>query len=477
MAVVLKPLPSFAESMAGFVQTIPLTAISDAKLDQPADLVKMGRGSQAFLALGRLTGKAPGGRILFYDAQAMAPGQSLDLPHDVETLAFDAGANRLFVAGNKDDTFHISAIDVESRTVQSVILAGRTELPALALSPDGRIFTGGSTGNAIRVVSREAFAPAEIAADNFKRGQAVPTEVLFYPGEGGVKSIAVSADGKVFFVSDAREPRAIAVEVGGKQARVDSIEVGSTNPNANASIPLVMRAETSPETRKGDLGSLILADYGQQRLIVTDFDPSFMTLNVVTDSPFRLPPAADVEAAKERAFGLRESPLLLSTNTDQSTILVGSRESRTLQLFGRNSYALEIAREFNLQAPPESLDVSDDGKIALIIQSGRTTISRLSEDKLPDIPAIEKPSPAKSLPRTYSKVNDRTASEDIRELQRKLADRGFAIGAVDGTMGNRTKRALSLALKKSGAYVDRSRFDSLSKEEIQQILKALDTLK
>lgn len=438
-----------------FSLQVPLNAIDTADLSFPADFVQIGRNGTAFLAQRRVDPDKPGGSIALFDPEALQVVKSVNVPQDVEDLVVHPSFDFVYFVGNDGENAEVSRLDPQSGEISSALFKGQIVSPSMAVDPSGNVYVASAASNQIRVIYAKDFMARDKAVEAFKRIGETPSGIVYYSGTGNVRDLAVSGLGSVLFATDTRESRVSALELGGKQSELD--QIGYSDAKGQPGVPLVMRAR-DVQLKSGESSSLVLADFQNERLIIADFNPNFQSLDIVSDISFKVAAKSGARHPQPDASGTLRSPLLIDTNADQTVILAGSISSDKLLLYGRNDYALEVIREFPLPSPPSALDVSDDGRLALVVSDDHKSISLLSEQSgNPD------------------NVNDLTQSEDVRQLQRALTNLGFPIGAVDGIHGDRTSRALKKAIgtRKLGFSVDDYR--KLTSDQMQQVIKLLES--
>lgn len=418
--IALVPAPARTAMISDFISTIPLTSRTDIVLPFEADMALVLPDGRLLLAMTRRPGTDAGGRLIAYDPQTNRQSEEIDLPHDISLVQINSAGGFIYAAGNQGELFHITRANLQNRNLSTHIQAGAIARPALAISDDGTVFLGHRDTNAVSIILPERFLPPERAKAEFAANGDGYGLGLRYSGPGNVYSLGASSDAGILFVSDTNEARLSAVDVKGKQVIVD--QLGYADAKDPQSIPLVVQAQTQAASfsQAGPGMALIAADARRSRLLLVDYNPSFQTLDPVSEVGFRLsaPPLPDDKTG---------SPLLVDASSSQSVIVLASRTGRGLRVYGRNGSSIEAGPEFaDLPESPLSLDVSADGRMAALMLSDRKTVSLLRED---------------------STVTIENQAEAIRALQRQLTELGYPIGVVDGILGNKTNRALQHALQ------------------------------
>jgi hypothetical protein len=177
---------------------------------------------------------------------------------------------------------------------------------------------------------------------------------------------------------------------------------------------------------------VVIGDHSLERLTVTDFNEDFKTFATVADTAIKFPLIAGKDVSQGSSVGpdgtpLLRSPIMIDASLQQRVILVGNRFSKKLFLFGRNDSALEKVREIDLSDAPESIEVTDDGQLALVVYAGGNTIGIITapdgDGAFGDEPGI--------------------GEAPVRELQLLLNELGYPVGAIDGMPGPKTQAAVN----------------------------------
>lgn len=411
-------------------------------------------------------------RLVIYDMADAKEIRSIAVAGSIDAFQFDERSGLAFVAGNMDRDSLISRVRIQDGSVESVLIKGNLAYPAISTDRSGRAYLSDIRYNQIRMFDGGEFLAFDSALTAFKSKGELPKEFFYYPGAlysgaGTVRDFKLSPDEKIVFVSDSKETRVSAMELDGKQSILR--QVGYSDFKGGSSVPyaLVVNDTDESETSPAGVASLLLADYGQERLSLFEFDPSYTTFDILADAPMKLPiiPGSDIALSAAKApdgSPLLQSPVLIDADNGQSAIIVANRFSKMMILYGRNGAALEKIREIPIPEAPRALDVAEDGKLAVAVGRRGDTIAVLRD-----------PPETSGEP---TQPNTLIGSDDLRSLQILLNNMGFPIGAIDGVNGNKTGRALRQVLEQNKLELKIENFDDLTPDEVQEAVKSLEKL-
>jgi hypothetical protein len=200
------------------------------------------------------------------------------------------------------------------------------------------------------------------------------------------------------------------------------------------------RTKTKPRT------SILIGDFESDILAISDLDTNFRSFSEVVYAQLGM------HALRKTAWANQEvrSPLMLSSDINQRTIIVGHHSSDRALAFSRIGNSLERRNIIFLENTPIDIDMSPNGNILVILNSGRNSLKII-------------PNPTEFTTETTAGVG----SKQIREVQRALSRLGYPVGVVDGFEGPDTRRALMIFQKDKGlkptGKIDEKTYDALFK--------------
>jgi hypothetical protein len=379
----------------------------------------------------------------------------------------DAARSELVLAGLDRERTVLLRIDPATGAESLLRLDVKLVAPTLAAAGDGAIVLADGATNEVYQIPFTAWPPLR-EGDAGPAAGTVLSPSFAYENRGGIDDVAVTKDGRTIFVADVGNMRVSALRPSGKVT--DMITGYAPRKNDIAGLPLVMLLRASP-IEKGDAPSLLLGNHQTEILTVADFQPDLESFAVAAVAAVALPPEPRTALQAGPVEGSRNSPLLLASDERQSLIAVGSRLSRHVAFFSRGAATLERLGDIDLATPPLGLAIAADGRTVVAIHAGMplATTIRFGDpgalEARTSSGGMEATSAAPTSRRSYRRASSATqqnapnlvlqaGSAKIRDLQRRLAELGVSVGAVDGFPGRQTEQALKTLNADRGLALD-----------------------
>lgn len=449
-----------------------LGLLAEARADEPGSLQQPMRLGPA-ITLPFVPGRVlfhPGNKVFFtasendgiretatisaYNAEDALRISQIYVLHTVDAMAFSDDGSWLFLVGGSNGNGYatrVRASDVlESAPPPAVTTIKLAKVPVQPSVAVGRetLYVSDATSERLIAIPWSVFDRAA-ASENF---DAANLESQLFSWGRGVHALTVSKAVNLAFVSYETLPKISALRIVSPNyntQQVDSFSRSSTKGNiyGDRPVPLSLLMTTGIKAQDGRAtASLLVGDHTSLMLTLVDFDPLFRTMDVVATAPIgiRIDPKANVQA--DPITGLVKQPMLLGSDDNQSTILVGDLYSSQLVQFtrGTRDVTLERVGEIEISGVPSSISVSSDGGAAVVAVANSH-----------DLRILAPANPTANAPDT-----------DIRQLQRELAALGLNVGGIDGVVGQGTITALNIFNSATGSNV--------SVKDVDGALKAVE---
>ncbi|CDX21350.1 exported hypothetical protein [Mesorhizobium plurifarium] len=392
-------------------------------------------GTNQFFVAGDYNVATQQTRILGYSGEDRLQQFEFIVPHSIDAMAFSVTGDRLFVVGGQNGQGYVSAVMLTS----AAVLEGRPVSAKLAHLPTQAsiavdtqsVYVGDATSEKIFRIPSVVF-DREHQSSDFDSTNVISS--IYAPG--AVHALGVSDTLRLAFVSSERVPKIWAVQLDGPERVIDEYARPTVTGSGYGGdpIPMAFLITSRSVESKGQPGvSFLIAEHVASSVSLVDYDPLFQTMDVITTAVAgnHLDPGTTVQVYPDTK--LVKQPVLLGSDDNQSTILVGDLYSRQLVQFSRGpaSTALERVGVLDLPSAPTSLAVSGDGSVAAAAIADSPDLQILTSS------AVTSASPTEHDAR-------------VRELQRKLTELGLDVGAVDGVRGSTTDRALQVFQQATG---------------------------
>lgn len=375
-------------------------------------------GSDAFV-VGERDGE---GHVLLIDVAEMTIAAERPLPFLPESIAVSDDGNAIYVMGgagpNGEQGTELLVFDPDltpiSRLSEPIPLIGAT------ISHDGASILV-LVGRPVSLGQQSAFV-----IDTSQAANPVVMGTLTLPAySAAVSSIWLSKSLNVAFANMATETALVAIEHS-KGAPISDLRF-VTKAARTASAFTVLALLPDMPCRAGEAASFVIADPARDQLLLAAYDPKFQSLDVLTQV---------LLASTAPVYGGGPDQILLASACDQSVIWLGRSGLTEVTQFAAPMHrnTLEKVGTVQLPGPASLLAVSPAGDMAMAILSDGTAVRF-------DLPAA---SPGSVI----------IGRDDIRQIQRLLSSKGYSVGAIDGLMGENTRRAAGAFTAQTGVAID-----------------------
>jgi hypothetical protein len=183
------------------------------------------------------------------------------------------------------------------------------------------------------------------------------------------------------------------------------------------------------------------------KLLVAEVDEAFEAFGIVQSVDIIFPDQMTTDARFSDPF--KGSPLILASDIDQRTIVVGSKLSRYIFVYSKEGRNVTLRGTRVTKSYPQDISVSADGSIVASLMSGGKEV----EISQPDSDDYSFGGPT-----------------EIAEAQRELSELGYPVGGVDGIPGPQTTQAILLFQKRHNLLMSGS-LDPVTRDAIRSIVK------
>jgi hypothetical protein len=407
-------LPNFAGDLLAAAP--PVESIN---IPLRADFVKILPGDDQVLLISNKDQK-----VARFDLEKKTVLGSGNLEYNVTDCVVDANGRYAYLIAQdnrQDNIGYITRFDIRNDRVKTITIPERLIQPKIAIAGDGRLFIGDQVSSEVRMVGAESF---EDPGNIFLR---TDSSRFGFLKRGPVASIGVTRDGKFLFVSHIGTAAISIVDT----KKGETLFTYELPQKAGVMRPYLMAVANGALLKESSRTSVLLGSDQDNSLVVLDFDPRFLNLDVVQAVTLGFGRVTS-DQPKEDQYG-RPMRLLIGTDPDQHAIMVGHQGSRRVVVLGRQNKIIVQRSVVDLPAEPLYLDVSQGGDFAVVVDktgNALTIIRRSDGPAIPTAPVL--------------------GSDDRRAAQTLLAIQGYPIGAVDGIDGPRTRRAVKLFQEKTG---------------------------
>ncbi|MFK7875744.1 MAG: peptidoglycan-binding protein [Paracoccaceae bacterium] len=358
----------------------------------------------------------------------------------VEDIAADPSGDAVYMIGNNRSATRFQVLDPKLNPLGSLTIKRRIGHPALTTAPDKTVAISGL---------RTEYSDGYFAAvDVGSLSEPMLRDFFVSGARGGVMNGWIDVGFGAMFLNSASDSRLLAVATG--KSYVMS-EFGVQTASGVLGEPYAIAAQIGHDACRGDQPtSFLVADMTRNILSLVDFDEAFQSLDMLSFVEFNLSPTRATLGLLE-GTSMREPAALISASCDQSVIFLGSKTSYEVAQFARNQDLNSLERVGTIKLPgrPNDIVVDRTGDFAIAVSSENRAIMRFVNE------SAENP-------------GDRVIGDaNVRELQRTLTEIGIPVGTIDGIMGTKTMRAVSLAERRFGVELDPTR----------DVIKSIETLK
>ncbi len=366
-------------------------------------------------------------RAFVFDVDAASMQLEFDLPYVVADAAVDAGARYAFFAGADpaaDGTGVLVRLDLASGALATIALYEPLDRPSISVDGAGRVFVADRSSGIVMGFEGEFF---EKAAGGLRLDRKEFPQNVYLPS-GAVGHLDAIPNENVIFVAVPDQQVLLAVDtLNGEALDAFSLLRGKGSQTLPAQT-VVARADGS----RVIAASILLGFDSEEALMVVDYDADFRKLYFVGTASFSLRIDEHIKGIETER--LADNPLLIASDAEQNTIIFGSRYSKQLAFLRRDGHVLERGDVIEMETQPIDIDVSPDGRYAVVVNADGT------------FAVLRQPEAGAETPAALQ------GSETMREVQRALSALGFPVGVVDGMPGPRTRRALTVFQKTMGLH-------------------------
>ena len=365
------------------------------------------------------------GHILRLSAETLAIEAEGKIAVAAQDLATTSTGDALFVIGADADHSHLYSLNHDLVPLSDVATEARFANPSLTWSGAGSLaisdFGAEKPRGDFRLVdTANPAAPVILPAPRTVQAARGATRGWYDAAHQAV--FLAMADEPVLMVADVQTDRRIT-------------SLGFVLKSASALEPFTVDA-LLPDQRcdGGTDASFLISDRNRDRLMLVEYVDYFRTLILVTEVEPRLRLKPGAQAQSGQSGALRPSGLIASS-CDRGVIWLGSLYSDEVIQYALNPVAqsLEKVGSIALPALPLSLLLSPDGQFGVAL---------LADGTLVRFAAAGNAAP--------SLIGD----PQVRDLQRLLTEKGYAVGSIDGFLGTRTQRALEQFSVSKGMTLD-----------------------
>ena len=401
------------ESAAQFVKstTVPFTA----------DRIKF-LHDQSYLLLSQADGKLE--RRLIGDDRTV---WSALLSHPVSDLAVSKDGNYVYLVGNTGvDSIHdsvVSRVDVNNGRVVEAKLDVGGGVPSIAAGSNQKLYFGTTDSAQITFAPSTSFD--ELGHERVVR--TLPSHLLVH----GVSGLSTPASGSILFATDAQGRTIAAFDVDA-DSLIDyfGFEQSLSKFRLKTSVADFSTGKAVEQKAfQGTRAGIIVGAFGPvSRLVVAEVEEAFGAFGIIQSVEVSFPDQTLTNASRF-IDSMKDSPLILVSDIDQRTIVVGSKLSRYIFVYSKDGRTITLRGSRVAKSLPQDIAVSADGSVVATLMSGGKEV----ELSRPDSADYSFELGAPSL---------------IGKAQRRLSELGFPVGSVDGIPGPQTTQAILLFQKR-----------------------------
>lgn len=384
-----------------------IAAEPQAALTQVADVALPAAG-QAILRAGDVLIVAAGEALISLDPTSLTETGRLALTDLPLALAGRDDLDRIgLVTGTPDGRGQLALFDTGLRPmVAQPVPTG--DAPRLSLTRSGQaVLALREPGDALHVHGSDA------------RREKMPP---LYEASGGLAGAWLS--GRVIYLNAATEMRLMAVDLDSGVAYSD---YSTSYRDGRAVMPFVVSPLLADRDCRRD---------GLNEFLVGDPQRHAVTLIRVDAASRSLLPVAEAGVETGTPAGRADDGMMIAASCNGLAVWVASQSGTRLKQLsivrtGDGKDRLEEVGRVTLPSPPAAIVLDQFGSVGWIVLRDSPRILRFeldSGDELMPLPG------------------DTT----VRELQRLLTEKGYPVGAIDGILGERTRRATGLIADQTG---------------------------
>lgn len=380
-----------------------------------------------------------------HDAATLAMVATLSVEATIEDIEVDPQTGMIYAIGNDGSASRFQILDAKLNMIGGVSFKPRLGHPSLSTTPDGFVAVSG-----VRTDYSDGFFAAVDVRDPKK--PFLREEFFAADARSGVLNGWLDANYGAIFLNASWDSRFSAVATG-KSYVMSEFSVETSTGTLSEPYAVTAQLRNDP-CRNDEPTNFLVADMTRSVLSLVEFDESFQSLDMLSLVEFNLAPSRAV-LGQLAGTSMREPSGLISASCDQSAIFLGSKTSSELAQFARNKGLASLERVGTIRLPgrPSAIAVDPSSGFAIVVSADNRLIMRLSnkESEAPNERVI--------------------GNSDVRELQRTLTEIGIPVGSIDGIIGAKTQRAVSLAERKFGVQLDTQKDIKKSVETLKGIFK------